>query len=66
MPLIKGSRAKSKKGISDNIRREMDAGKPQKQAIAIAFSVAGKPKNKKSMSHVSSGRIKAHAKKRKA
>ena len=47
MPLVKGSKAKSKKGISENIRREMEAGKPQKQAIAIAFSVAGKSKKKK-------------------
>lgn len=37
MPLIKG---KSKKAISENIRREMHAGKPQKQAIAIAMETA--------------------------
>ena len=37
MPLVKGS---SKKAISENIRREMHAGKPQKQAIAIAYDVA--------------------------
>ena len=41
MPLIKGS---SKKAISENIRREMHAGKPQKQAIAIAYSVAREAK----------------------
>lgn len=46
MPLIKGKKARTKKGISDNIRKEMDAGKPQKQAVAIALSVAGKSKNK--------------------
>jgi hypothetical protein len=38
-PLRSGS---SKKDISENIRTEMHAGKPQKQAIAIAMSKAGK------------------------
>jgi hypothetical protein len=47
MPLVKGKAAKSKKGISENIKREMQAGKGQKQSIAIAYSVAGKSRKKK-------------------
>jgi hypothetical protein len=48
MPLIKGAKAKSKSGISENIRRERNSGRPEKQAIAIAFSEArGKKGNKK-------------------
>ncbi len=34
----------SKKSVSENIRREMKSGKPQKQAVAIALSVAKKAK----------------------
>lgn len=39
MPLKSG---KSKKTISSNIRTEMEHGKPQKQAIAIALNTARK------------------------
>lgn len=42
MPLIKGEKAKSKKGIQTNIRREIESGKEPKQAVAIAYSVANK------------------------
>lgn len=44
MPLKTG---KSKADISDNIRTEMHAGKPQKQAIAIAMHKAGKGRKKR-------------------
>jgi hypothetical protein len=38
MPLQKG---RDPKVITANIKREMKAGKPQKQAVAIAYSKAG-------------------------
>jgi hypothetical protein len=39
MPLKSG---KSKKVVSENIRTEIAAGKPQDQAVAIAMNKAGK------------------------
>lgn len=43
MPLKKGT---SKKVISENIRIERHAGKPEKKAVAIALSKAIQPKAK--------------------
>lgn len=43
MPLKQGY---SKKSVSSNIKRELRAGKPQKQAVAIALDVARKAKKK--------------------
>ena len=44
MPLVKGKKAKSKKGISEHIRREKHAHPemPIKQAVAIAYNQARK------------------------
>ncbi len=47
MPLIKGKKAKTEKGFGENIKTEMKSGKPQKQAVAIAYKVADKAKDKK-------------------
>lgn len=49
MPLKK---SKSKSAVGENIKTEMKAGKPQKQAVAIALNTARKagakiPKGKK-------------------
>ena len=44
MPLKKGA---SKKVIASNIKREMQAGKKQSQAVAVAMRKAGKSKGAK-------------------
>ncbi len=44
MPLKKGS---SQKTLQENIKREIQAGKPPKQAAAIAYSVQRDAKKKK-------------------
>lgn len=43
MPLKEG---KSKQVVSENIKREKAAGKPQKQAVAIALSKSRESKGK--------------------
>lgn len=47
MPLIKGEKAKTRAGFSENIKREMNAGKKQSQAVAIAYSMAGEKRKRK-------------------
>ena len=47
MPLIKGRKAKTKKGFQKNIKTEVESGKPVKQAVAIAYSEKGEKKPKK-------------------
>lgn len=48
MPLIKGS---SPEIISENIAELVRSGRPQKQAIAIAYSQAGEKKKSKAKKH---------------
>jgi len=43
MPLKSGT---SKETFSENVRREIGAGRPQKQAVAIAYSVKRKAMKK--------------------
>lgn len=44
MPLVKSG---SKGAFRQNVKREIAAGKPQKQAVAIAYSVKRKAQGKK-------------------
>ena len=46
MPLVKGMKAATRKGFSENVKREMKEGKPQKQSVAIAYSEARRGKSK--------------------
>ncbi len=47
MPLVKGKKAKTKAGFSENVKTEMKSGKKQDQAVAIAYSEACEAKKKK-------------------
>lgn len=58
MPLIQ---SKSKKAFSKNVAKEMDAGKPQKQALAISYDVKRKNARKKM---AEGGAVSAKAEKR--
>lgn len=46
MPLKKGAKPGSK-GFKRNIKAEMKAGKPQKQAVAIAYAESRRGKKRK-------------------
>lgn len=56
MPLEHG---KSPEAFSHNVKAEMAAGKPQKQAVAIAYSEAGEKKHKHKGGHKSHFRAQA-------
>ena len=43
MPLVK---SRSKQAFAKNVKAEMKSGKPQKQAVAIAYSVKRKAQSK--------------------
>lgn len=55
MPLLSG---KSKSIISHNIKEEIKAGRPQKQAVAIALSKSREPEKKKYRNNTVAGMIK--------
>jgi hypothetical protein len=56
MPLIRG---KSRKAVGQNIKSEMDAGKPQKQSIAIALDMARRAGAKMPMKKAMGGELSA-------
>lgn len=49
MPLVKGKAASKPKNFKNNIKTEIKAGKPQKQAVAIAYSEARSGKKKEEL-----------------
>ncbi len=52
MPLIKGKKATTKEGVSENIRREKSAGRSQEQSVAIAMRIKDDAeKGKRSKKH---------------
>lgn len=47
MPLVKGKEARTEKGFAQNIKTEMKRGRPQKQAVAIAYGEADSSRKSK-------------------
>ncbi len=47
MPLLKGKKAKTRAGFSENVREMYESGHPLKQSVAAAYSAAGEKKKKK-------------------
>lgn len=47
MPLVKGKKARTRKGFSENVKRERKEGKKMDQSVAIAYSEARRSKKKK-------------------
>lgn len=47
MPVVRGAKARTKKGFRHNVEREAAEGKPLKQAVKIAYVEADRGKRKK-------------------
>lgn len=47
MPLVKGAKARTRKGFAENIKRERKEGKKLDQSVAIAYSEARRSRKKK-------------------